>query len=961
MSSFTPGQRWISDTESELGLGSVLKTDRRTVTLLFMAVDESRTYAIHNAPLTRVRFAVGDTVESQQGWRLSIGQVEELGGLLHYRGQREDGSDAELSESELNHFIRFSKPQDRLLAGQIDPSHWFDLRYRTHTQLGRLEQSPLRGLLGGRIDLIPHQLYIAHEVAHRPLPRVLLADEVGLGKTIEACLILHHQLITGRASRVLILVPEVLVHQWLVELLRRFNLRFSILDEERCQAIETSGQSENPFHDAQLVLCSLRLFERNRTRQSQLVQGEWDLVIVDEAHHLSWSEQGPSESYQLVETLAANTPGILLLTATPEQLGLSGHFARLRLLDPDRYYALQQFLAEEQHYQAVAQAVDQLLHQETLSTAASHQLLDTLGAEDSEEFLRLLNDMDADPRHREEARQALIDLLLDRHGTGRVLFRNTRARIQGFPGRTLHSYPLPLPQVYQDCLLDPLNGTPLVHRLCPEHLYRQQIGQDWWEHDPRVAWLIRFLRTNPTTKVLLICAQAQTASDLQQVLRTRAGIGAALFHEAMTILERDRAAAWFADLEQGARILLCSEIGSEGRNFQFAHQLILFDLPADPDLLEQRIGRLDRIGQRETVQIHVPYLEPGPQSVMLHWFHAGLDAFQQHVPGAQSVREQLEPVLRQSLEESLNTHDLEDLLVTTRQLRDAAAERLQQGRDHLLELGACREPTASQLVTQLHALDEDADLREYLQRLCNSFNIESEELGEESLFLRPGAEVIAGPLPGMRDEGLSVTFSRQIALSHEDRQFLTWEHPLVRESMELIINQESGNSSAISYRHPQLAAGQLLLEGLFVLHCVAPRKLQVGRFLPPTLVRILINREGQRLDTLLSCAELSERGRPLEIQSFAAVMREYRKTIQRLADLALHQAQLTTPGLLKRAVAQMMESITAEIQRLQALKRHNPNVREEEIRTLQTQGLALHRHLQEADLRLDAVRLIVTV
>jgi ATP-dependent helicase HepA len=95
----------------------------------------------------------------------------------------------------------------------------------------RLRQSPVRGYVGGRVDLIPHQMYIAAEMASRLVPRVLLADEVGLGKTIEAGLILHRLHLTGRAERVLILVPEPLIHQWFVELLRRFNLLFSIFDQ----------------------------------------------------------------------------------------------------------------------------------------------------------------------------------------------------------------------------------------------------------------------------------------------------------------------------------------------------------------------------------------------------------------------------------------------------------------------------------------------------------------------------------------------------------------------------------------------------------------------------------------------------------------------------------------------------------------------------------------------------------
>lgn len=107
--------------------------------------------------------------------------------------------------------------------------------------------------------------------------------------------------------------------------------------------------------------------------------------------------------------------------------------------------------------------------------------------------------------------------------------------------------------------------------------------------------------------MLVICAKADTALQLEQMLREREAIRAAVFHEGLSIIERDRAAAYFASEEEGAQVLLCSEIGSEGRNFQFASQLVMFDLPFNPDLLEQRIGRLDRIGQMHDIQIMVPY------------------------------------------------------------------------------------------------------------------------------------------------------------------------------------------------------------------------------------------------------------------------------------------------------------------------------------------------------------------
>jgi len=776
MPDFIPGQRWISDTESELGLGTVLKTEGRTVTLLFMAAGETRVYAMQNAPLTRVRFGAGDRIESHEGWRLTVERVESREGLLHYIGQREDGSGGQLSEGELSNFIRFNRPQDRLLAGQSDASHWFDLRHHTLEQLRRLEQSPTRGLVGGRIDLIPHQLYIAHEVAQRPAPRVLLADEVGLGKTIEACLILHHQLLSGRASRVLILVPPPLLHQWLVELLRRFNLRFSLLDEQRCQAIETSGQGDNPFQAEQLVLCGLDLFQANPDRFSQALAGEWDLLIVDEAHHLGWTPEAASAEYLLVEALALATPGILLLTATPEQLGQAGHFARLRLLDPDRFHSLDAFLAEEHNYRPVAQAVERLLRREPLPEDSTRQLLASLDEGQAQPLLNRLRDRVRTPGHREEARQALIELLLDRHGTGRVLFRNTRARIQGFPARELHTYPLPLPEAYETYLagIEPVDA---ARCLTPERLYSEARGPQWWTLDPRVGWLIRFLQAEPERKLLLICARAETARELREALRSRTGIPAALFHEGMSLLERDRSAAWFAEPREGARILLCSEIGSEGRNFQFAHHLVLFDLPLDPDLLEQRIGRLDRIGQHETIHLHVPYLEPGPQAVLLRWYREGLDAFRQQVSGAQAIRTRLQPALRQALEEEVEAADLETLIETTRELRQQTRERLRQGRDHLLELSSCREPYASELVARLEVQDRDPALRQYVNRLFDSFNVESEPLGLDSQIIRPGEPAAGEGLPGLDEEGLTLTFSRTTALAHEDREFLTWEHP----------------------------------------------------------------------------------------------------------------------------------------------------------------------------------------
>ena len=303
----------------------------------------------------------------------------------------------------------------------------------TLNHLGRLQQSPVRGLIGARTSHLPHQVYIANEVASRFAPRVLLADEVGLGKTIEAGMILHYQLHTARAQRVLVVVPDSLVHQWLIEMMRRFNLRFSIFDQSRYEALSEEGG--NPFEAEQLVLASLSFITSSESVTNDAVAAGWDMLIVDEAHHLHWSPEEVGHDYLVIEKLSAVAKGLLLLTATPEQVGLESHFARLRLLDPSRFFDLDKFRQEEAGYQALNDVVQSLLPQMSddneavtenveLADETSKVLLEYLP--ESKDIITPGAELDGDTV------QDIISRLLDRHGTGRVQYRNTRSAIKRF-------------------------------------------------------------------------------------------------------------------------------------------------------------------------------------------------------------------------------------------------------------------------------------------------------------------------------------------------------------------------------------------------------------------------------------------------------------------------------------------------------------------------------------------------
>ncbi len=944
MTDFIPGQRWISNTESELGLGLILEVSFKRVTVLFLASDERRIYASDNAPLTRVSFAVGDIIESIDEEEITISRLIHKDGLIIYVGNNAVGEEIHLEEIELNHHIQFNKPQDRLFTGQIDPSTWFLLRYETWQRLQQHQQSPVKGLMGGRTSLIPHQLYIAHESANRSAPRIMLADEVGLGKTIEAGLILHHRLLNGLTHRVLIIVPESLLHQWLVEMLRRFNLRFSVFDEARCleelnidglNDNDTADENHNPFLTEQLILCSQDFFSNYPRRQQQALDAGWDMIIVDEAHHLEWSEQRASPEYQFIEQLSIQTPSLILLTATPEQLGKESHFARLRLLDPDRFYSFSAFVEEERLFEPVANAAKSLLAEQALNKEDQQNLTTLLKDDNVNGLLENLND----PLKSVSARQSLINILLDHHGTGRILFRNSRQTVQGFPERERYGY----------------------------NLSGQQNDTDL-QQDPRFNWLVDKLTTsvNSSTtvslrkqKALLICKHAQTAIDLEETLKNRAGIASAVFHEGMSIIERDRAAAYFADEESAARLLICSEIGSEGRNFQFVHHLILWDLPSNPDLLQQRIGRLDRIGQKHVIQIHIPYLENTQQHSLYSWYDEGLNAFRANNSAAQAVADQLHADLETVLQNN-KPADIDTLISKTQRLSADIEAQLHNGRDQLLELNSCRKELSDQLIDQLNTYEHEGALWPYMENIFECYGVDTEFHSAECFIIRPSDHMRVSHFPSLSEDGMTITGNRQTALAREELQFLTWEHPLVTGAMDLVLSSETGNAAISVIKHNELKAGQFLLECLFIVECSAPAELQIGRFLPHTPIRILINQHQHDLTESIAHHSLVESGKSFDKQQIIAFLNNQRLPITKLLATAELKAKADMQALIDSATNTMLESLAAEIKRLVRLKKVNPTIKTEEIEHLKDMTMLAHENIQAAHLRLDAVRFIIT-
>jgi ATP-dependent helicase HepA len=985
MDEFIPGQRWLSETQSELGLGVVEAVEGRHVRIAFPATGETRLYAMAEAPLARVELSVGERIRDRSGQSLRVIGSRASAGLITYDCETLDGQHCAVPESALDDHLQLNRPQQRLFAGRVDAVHWFRLRYQTWLQGMREAQSPTLGLLGARVALIPHQLSVAAEVAGREAPRVLLADEVGLGKTIEAGLIVHRLLLTGRAQRVLIVTPEPLLHQWLVEMRRRFNVRCALFDDVR---VDMSGGG-NPFQDEQQVLCSLDVLLASPAIQRAALAGQWDVLVVDEAHHLGWSPTAVSPEYALIAALAERTPSVLLLTATPEQLGRAGHFGRLRLLDPARFHDLAAFEAETAGYAPVAQLAVRLLDDQPL-TAEDQALLHTL-----------LDHCAESPR------ASVIAQLLDRHGTGRVLFRNTRAAIHGFPARQLLAYPLlpidqsPQPPFAKGGLAGALSKEGLIsaavekaqsvsppvekaqsvspavekaQSVSPAVEKAQSVSPPFEKgtsssppfekgglggiEDPRLTWLIATLRDLRPAKVLLICAHASTVLELREALRQRAGIHAAVFHEHMDIVERDRAAAYFAAVEDGTQILLCSEIGSEGRNFQFVHHLVLFDLPLEPDLLEQRIGRLDRIGQTETIRLHVPYLLDTADAVLFRWYAEGLNAFDAICPAAAGVYAQLKPQLLAALDDP---NQADALIAAAQQLTTQLNAELAAGRDRLLELHSHHPATAAMLAAAITERDRSGAVAEYMQQFWDAFGVEFEAGSGGAVVVRPGTEMLHDTFPHLPEDGLTATFVRTAALAHEDQEFLTWEHPMVRETMELLTASDLGSAAIALVRNGRFGQPTLLLELIYIVDCPAPPALHIGRFLPPTVVRRVLNGAGDDMTEEFSSAALDGECLTNDLELARSVIASQLSRLTPLIEHGEVLAQSALGRLKTEAHTQMHTQLDAEVERLMALALVNPTVRPDEIERLRQRRDQIMLALTRVEVRLDALRLVVMI
>ena len=317
-------------------------------------------------------------------------------------------------------------PADQLAAGALAAPEDHLLRIQAHYLQHAYRHDPMASLNNARIEPQIHQVFVAHRVARKLRPRMILADEVGLGKTIEAGLIIKELRAREQIERVLIIAPASLTRQWQSELATKFNEHFELIDGAAAAHLGKNGA--NPFLAQANAICSLP-FATSKKRFEQVLEGEWDLVVFDEAHRVRRTKQKETEAYKLADELKEEVNGLLLLTATPVQLHQYELYSLVQLVEPGLFRNEAAFEAQRQHVPELNRLMQVLEGWETLSDVSKATSFDEHRARLRRAGCKVPTDLDDDAR-----RGAAVEYLIAQHPLADVMVRNRKVEL-GMVGR----------------------------------------------------------------------------------------------------------------------------------------------------------------------------------------------------------------------------------------------------------------------------------------------------------------------------------------------------------------------------------------------------------------------------------------------------------------------------------------------------------------------------------------------
>lgn len=788
---------------------------------------------------------------------------------------------------------------DRSIAGRlaqrkIGRAALFSQRMKALYLLHAYRHDEMSGLTNARVEPKPHQVFVAWRVMQKVRPRMILADEVGLGKTIEAGLAVKELEARGLVDRMLVVVPANLVNQWVWEFRTKFNIDLEVYNGPRVRDLRQKHRGKNVWEAHDRIICSLP-FASQDSIASDISEADWDVLIFDEAHRVRRHRDRATKAYHLADNLRFDAYGMLLLTATPMQLDSYELFSLIELIEPGLFRGGEyEFERKRRQVRALNELMKFLDEYEGLPASTRAMRVDDHAAllkevlgqkvSGSQDLLEVLDN----PAVRRELERKIPA----EHPLVDVMVRNRKADIpEAFAERDVASMRVPpSPQeasVYEDVtayiregfnravaskdmpvgflmvlfqkmltsssyalarsferrinrLQETLSKTEPVKEPAASVLVAAGAGpprqggrginwdtaaaqelQDAEElsdsledslgslirdeetrmeieqlqglvgklkglGDSKLGHLSSFLKgvfdPDPSEKVIIFTQFIETQLFLREALAAHYDVH--IFNGRMNAEEKDRAVERFRQGRE-RQILISTEAGGEGRNFQFAHILVNYDLPWNPMRIEQRIGRIDRIGQKRTVVIRNLFLEGTLDERVYMVLQDRIKVFEESVGELDPILGDVEAEIRRvAFEVSPADADraFEEFGSNLEQRIHQARQMHERLGDFIMKDASLRMDEANRLLNR-RPMATHEDLRGFLSEFLefHGGSLDRHSHGGEVITL---STILARELR-QRENRIRGTFDPQLALEHEDIDFFALGHPILDRVLEV--------------------------------------------------------------------------------------------------------------------------------------------------------------------------------
>lgn len=909
-------------------------------------------------------------------------KIEKLGDAVLYKIAFPEGAPQSFF-SPPTEIEKVDSPLERLENLDFDPAYKFDLLTRANQLSLAFEYDQLLSLSNSRTNMEPYQVECVSKIINALRQRFLIADDVGLGKTIEAGMILKELTARGRANRVLMITPASLTPQWKREMKEKFDMNFWIYDSAKVRDVRRNiSRHANPWNYNDRIITSIDYVKQDQIR-STLGRTEWNLIIFDEAHKLSKTEQKETLRYKLGNDLSDKTDSLLFLTATPHDGNEFRFYHLISLLDP-YMFSDPSSLNPKKLNEIMIRRGKSRLTDENGRPVFKDRKVKTLPVEFTEKEMGLYNAVTEYVRNEYN--------MADREGKNTVAFAmvilqkrmvSSIAAIRESLKRRLAHLALGKADeggegvareevlLYKEFLEDPDSLSDYEREVIERKLEKVSraetseareiekrklkdligLAEDVKE-DSKARELKKFvdgiLEKNPDEKLLIFTEYRDTLDYLRDiVLKNYSDEGKITeIHGGVPVELRRKREKLFKGGD--VNIMLATDAAGEGINLQFCHIMVNYELPWNPNRIDQRIGRLHRYGQVRDVKVHNLLVENTREGQIFLKLQEKIDTIEKHLGGRISdvlgkvVRNlKLEDIILDSLSED------KDIEATERSLEDAIEERkrmVEKAEGFLMDLRTFDLEGALKVIKRSDEITfSNRDIENFVRAFFDKYGgkIERTKYNKQYRIHPPDVVQERNKVPRKIERA---TFDKEIAKKYDpdECEFIAFGHPLLDRIIDYCTARDShfGGGATTKRLDKQEARGVLFN------YKVTYRDASGGT-ISERIVPILANENGAKewdLDKILfQGKELEDRDLNKDVEKLAknsvVLQTEAENLVKRISEEKLKEVEGTRKKRIDIKIEEARKYFEPKIERERGrIKMYKSRMKEGEDMTIAIRG-----------------------